>query len=200
MSAKQTRVRSKVRTQWLALGAALVVLAGVLVAWALTRAADRVQVVQVARTVKSGDVIQLDDLTLTGVAYDGAVQGLVPEESLEALVGRVAAVDLPSGSLVQAGMWRDAPTLAAGEQAVGALLKVGRFPAGLARGDTAIAASIDATSEAPPIPVRVITAEFDADGAFAVTLAVPADSAVLVAQLAANEQLLLVGASTEVAP
>ena len=198
MSAKPSRVRSKVRTQWLALGGALVVLAGVLVAWALTRAADRVQVVQFTHEMKAGDIIQADDLTLTGVAYDGAVQGLVPEASLDALLGRVATVDLPAGSLAQAGMWSDAPTLSAGEEAVGALLKVGHFPAGLARGDIAIAAPVDPTSETAPITVRVIDAEFDADGAFAVTLAVPADSAVVVAQLAANEQLLLVGQSTAV--
>jgi len=191
-------VRSKLRTQWLALGAALVVLAGVLVAWALTRAADRVQVVQFAQSVKAGDVIQADDLTLTGVAYDGAVQGLVPEASLDALLGRVAAVDIPAGSLVQGGMWRDAPALTTGEQAVGALLKVGTFPTGLTRGDAAIAAPTDPTSESAPIPVRLIDAQFDADGSFAVTLAVPAESAVVVAQLAANEQLLLVGQPTAV--
>ena len=200
MSAKPSRVRSKVRTQWLALGGALVVLAGVLVAWALTRAADRVQVVQFTHEVKAGDIIQVDDLTLTGVAYDGAVQGLVPEASLDALLGRVATVDLPAGSLAQVGMWSDAPTLSTGEEAVGALLKVGHFPAGLARGDIAIAAPVDPASEIAPITVRVIDAEFDAEGAFAVTLAVPADSAVVVAQLAANEQLLLVGQSAVVAP
>ena len=77
MSAR-TRVRSRVRAQWLALAAALVVLAGVLVAWALTDAADRVSVVQVARAVRAGEVIQEDDLTIAGVAFDHGVQGLVP--------------------------------------------------------------------------------------------------------------------------
>ena len=73
----KNRVRSSVRTQWMALGGALVVLAGVLVAWALSRAADRVQVVQVAQQVQAGQVITADDLTVTGIAYDTQLQGLV---------------------------------------------------------------------------------------------------------------------------
>ena len=188
------------------------VLAGVLVAWGLSNAADRVQVVQVAQGVRAGDLIAATDLTITGVAYDGAVQGLVPADSLDALVGRIAAIDLQAGAIVQAGMWRDAPELAAGEHSVGALLAAGRYPAGLARGDTALAASIDAavvaaatatTTDAatndittPAVEVRVIDVEVGADGGLLVTLAVPAGQSVAIAQLAATDQLLLVGNPT----
>ena len=206
------RVRSRVQTQWLALGAALVVLAGVLVAWGLSQATERVQVVQVARDVEAGHVLVAADLTVTGVAYDGAVQGLVPASSLQALIGRVAAIDLSSGSLVQVGMWSDEPALAAGEQRVGAVLKPGRFPAGLTRGDLALAAAIsepldttvaqpadgsagtDDTVPAPQsVPVRVLDARVTDDGGLSLTLAVSAEQAVAVAQLAATDQLLLVG-------
>lgn len=210
MSRKPGRARSRVRTQWLALGAALVVLAGVLVAWGLSNAADRVQVVQVAQGVRAGDLIAATDLTITGVAYDGAVQGLVPADSLDALVGRIAAIDLQAGAIVQAGMWRDAPELAAGEHSVGALLASGRYPAGLARGDTALAASIDAAADTTTdttitatnditthaVEVRVIDVEVGADGGLLVTLAVPAGQSVAIAQLAATDQLLLVGNPT----
>lgn len=195
MSEKPGKVRSRVRTQWLALGAALVVLAGVLVAWALSNAADRVQVVQVAQTVQAGDVIDAADLTVAGVAYDAEVKGLVPADSLAALVGRVASIDLQPGALLQVGMWRDAPQIAAGEEAVGALLKVGRFPAGLARGDIAIAAPLDAATAGITVAVRVIDVQLGADGELSVTLAVPADQSIAVAQLAATDQLLLVGQS-----
>ena len=193
MNDRPGKVRSRVRTQWLALSAALVVLAGVLVAWALSNAADRVQVVQVAQTVQAGDVIDAADLTVAGVAFDAEVNGLVPADSLAALVGRVAAIDLQPGALLQVGMWRDAPQLAAGEEAVGALLKAGRFPTGLARGDLAIAAPVAAAAAGITVAVRVIDVQLGADGDLSVTLAVPADQSIAVAQLAATDQLLLVG-------
>lgn len=187
------KVRSRVRTQWLALGAALVVLASVLVGWALTHAADRVQVVQMARSVEAGDVIEGADLAIADVAFDGEVQGLVPAASLDALVGRVATIDLQPGTLMQSGMWSDAPELAAGEDAVGALLAVGRFPAGLTRGDLAIAAATQAAITTAPTIVRVIAAQEQPNGDLLVTLAVAHVESVAVAQLAATDQLLLVG-------
>lgn len=187
------RVRTRIRTQWLALGAALVVLAAVLVGWALTQAADRVQVVQVAQSVQAGDVIVADDLTVAEVAFDGQVRGLVPVASLSALVGRVANIDLEPGTLMQVGMWSDAPQLATGEEAVGALLPAGRFPAGLARGDLAIAAPIDSTVANDPAIVRVIAVQTESNGDLLVTLAVAHADSVAVAQLAATNQLLLVG-------
>ena len=193
------RVHSRLRTQWLALGAALVVLAGVLVAWALSQAADRVQVVQVARGVEAGDVIAAADLTVAGVAYDAAVEGLVPSGSLDALVGRVASIDLQTGALMQVGMWRDAPQLLPGEETVGALWHGGRVPGGLAPGGVAIAASIDATADGAvgfTVEVRVIDAEAGADGELSVTIAVPAAQSIAVARLSATDQLVLVGRST----
>ena len=54
MGVSSRTVRSRVRTQWLALGAAFVVLAGVVVAWALANAADRVQVVRLTHDVPAG--------------------------------------------------------------------------------------------------------------------------------------------------
>ncbi len=189
------KVRSRVSTQWLALGAALVVLAGVLVAWAVGRAADRVQVVQVARAVAAGGIIGLDDLSVTGVAFDAEVQGLVPERSLEALVGRMAAVDLQAGSLLQVGMWRDTPLLNPGERSVGAILSPGRYPAGLARGDTALAAPIEGEENAGVV-VRIIDTHLSTDGTLSLTLAVADAESVRLAQLAATDRLVLVGEPT----
>lgn len=194
-----SKARSRVRTQWLALGAALVVLAGVLVAWALSNAADRVEVVQVASGVSAGDIIEANDLALASVAYDDAVVGLVPGDSVDSLVGRVAAIDLQSGVLLQTGMWRDATYLAAGEESVGALLAPGHFPGGLARADVVLAAPVDAATGTVAIAVRVLEADVVASGELAVTLAVPAAQSVAVAQLAATNQLLLIGQPPAVA-
>lgn len=208
MSSKQSRVRSRVRTQWLALAAALVVLTGVLVAWALSEAADRVQVVRVAQPMQAGDVIAAADLTVVGVAFDAEVQGMVPAESLDALVGRVAAIDLAPGVLLMTGMWSDTPVAVPGEVAVGAVLRAGRYPLDLARGALAVAAPVDTTDDASPggaatstpVEVRVLDVQARGDGDILVSLAVAQEHAVAVAQLAATDQLLLVGRPTTVEP
>ncbi|MEN9645177.1 MAG: hypothetical protein RL238_1846 [Actinomycetota bacterium] len=187
------RVRSQVRTQWLALGGALVVLAGVVVAWALSSAADRVQVVKVVQEVPAGQPIPVEALAVTGVAYDAGVDGLVPSASLADLSGRIAAIDLRPGALVQTGMWRDTPALYAGEQRVGVVLRAGRLPADLGQGDTAVAAAVDAADPFVPAGVRVLDAVPGTDGTTALTLAVPEADAVAVARLAANDLLVLVG-------
>jgi hypothetical protein len=210
-------LRSQARTQWLALGAALVVLAGVLVTWGLSQASDRVPVVQIASDVSAGDAFAADDFTIAEVAFDGAVEGLVPARSLDALVGRVAAIDVSPGQLVQVGMWRDTPVLADGEDSVGAVLEAGRFPAGLAVGDTAVAASLAAPADVlggavsagpndsagssgasglAPVIVRVVDVSPGADGSLSVTLAVDELHSVAVAQLAATDRLVLVGRPT----
>lgn len=190
------KVKPRVRTQWLALAAAAVVLTGVLVAWGLQQAADRVQVVRLVRDVPAGAEIANDDLGVIGVAYDLPVKGLVPAVSLDRLVGRVAASDLHAESLVQVGMWRDAIALAAGEQSVGAVLSAGRLPAELAEGDVAVASPLASDPAVPPVEVRVMATEATDDGRTRLTLAVPAVAAVAVAQLAATDQLVLVGRPT----
>ncbi|MFZ4719756.1 MAG: SAF domain-containing protein [Ilumatobacteraceae bacterium] len=193
------QVRSSVRTQWVALGGALVVLAGLLVVWALSNAGARVQVVQLVRDVPAGQAIQADDLTVTGIAYDTDLQGLVPAVSLADVAGRVAAVDLQAGSLLLVGMWRDGSPLAPGEQRVGVVVRAGRAPADLGPGDTAIAASMD-PADVTQVEVRVLDAADTAEGSRSFTLAAPAEGAVEVARLAANEQLVLVGAGSTVTP
>jgi hypothetical protein len=185
--------RVSVRTQWTALAGAFIVLAGVVVAWALARAADRVQVVQIAQEVRAGEIISADDLVLAGVAHDGTVAALVPAAAAETAIGKVASIDLQPGALLQSGMWRDAPTLGAGEQRVGVVLQPGRFPDDLGRGDTAVAAPLDPADPLVPVGVRVLDVAVTPEGATTLTLAVPGAAAVSVARLGAAEQLVLVG-------
>ena len=207
---RNPRARSRVRTQWLALAAALVVLAGTVVAWALSLAAERVPVVSVAQPVQAGDVITAEDLTTSEVAIDDSVRGLVPAASLANLAGRVAAIDLTPGMLVSSGMWTDDAELGPDERTVGAVLAAGRYPSGLAHGSAAWAIDVRAGSAtrsegetgsepasvattAAPIVVRVLDVATDPDGSIIVTLAVPAASAVEIASLAATNTLALAG-------
>jgi hypothetical protein len=127
--------RTQVRAQWLVLAAALTVLAGVLVAWAIERAADRVDVVSVARPVPAGTVIQADDLTTTAIAFDEPVVGLAPAASLDALVGRVAVVELRPGTLLSVGMWADGTGLSPDERTVGVGERLGQQRAQRQRDD-----------------------------------------------------------------
>jgi hypothetical protein len=195
---RNTKVRSRVRAQWLVLAAALTILAGIVVAWALTRAADRVSVVSVGRPVAAGTVIQIDDLTVTQIAFDGDVQGLVPAASADELAGRVATVDLRPGTLLTVGMWADATGLGAGERTVGAVLDAGRFPLGLAQGSSAIALAID--DDTTGVAVRVIDADNTDSGELRITLAVPQADASRIAQLAATNQLVIIGLPAASAP
>ena len=195
------------------LAAALTVLAGLLVAWSLDRAADRVDVVSVARHVPAGTVIEPGDLTTTAIAFDTPVAGLAPAASLDALVGRVATVDLNPGVLLSTAMWADGSELGAGERTVGALLDAGTYPGGISPGTSALAVSVhgseggeggevgDAARDggaadgagSADVTVRVLDADVDARGALRVTLAVPAADAPRIARLAATDGLVLVG-------
>jgi hypothetical protein len=211
-TARNLRARTQVRAQWLVLAAALTVLAGVLVAWAIERAADRVDVVSVARPVPAGTVIQADDLTTTAIAFDEPVVGRAPAASLDALVGRVAVVELRPGTLLSVGMWADGTGLSPDERTVGALLDVGTHPSGLATGATALAiAADDATADvsaaagstaAEGVIVRVLDTRTTDRGALQVTLAVPEADAARIARLAAAQTLVLVGvpAPTDATP
>lgn len=186
------RSRTRARTQWLVLAAALTVLAGTMVAWGLGRAAARVEVVSVLRPVERGAALTADDLTTSRIAVDGTVQGLVPGTSLERLVGRTAAVTLEPGMLLSVGMWTDGTQLLADEQTVGAVLDPGRFPAGLGPGGQALAVATDDTGE-PAVIVRVLDVELDDQGSLHVTFAAPAEQAVGLARVAALDAMVLVG-------
>jgi hypothetical protein len=217
---RDTARRKRARAQWLIVSAALVVLAATLVTWALRQASGRVDVVVAAGPIAAGSIIDADDLTVAAVAVDAQVTGLVPAAAMSRLVGFVATVDLDAGAPIVAGMWADETELSDDERSVGALLDAGRFPLGLARGSAAIAVPletattsvIDASDPVAPIErsastpadaaieVRVLDAQLDERGALAVTLAVPADVATRVGQLAATDQLVLVGLPVAIDP
>jgi len=199
---RRPRVAPRIAPQWALLGAACVVLAGVLVAWGLRAAGDRVSVVTVVRPVSAGQELDVDDLGLVDVAYDGPVEGLVPASALSRLAGKVASIDLQPGSLMTVGMWLDTPSVPRDHERVGAVLAAGRFPSDLAPGDRATVASLDASTLLAPVTVQVLAVLPDADGAGGVslTLAVPSTSALQVAQWAATDQIVLVSPAPGGAP
>lgn len=149
MSAGRSIRRGRVQAQWLILAAALTVLAGLVVAWALADAAERTEVVAIARPVEAGASLGRDDLTVALVAVDGGPAGLVDPASIDALVGRTAAIDLSPGTLLTTGMWSEPTGLGAHERTVGAVLDATRVPRDLGRGDLALAVSVEPPFESP---------------------------------------------------
>jgi len=138
-----------------------------------------------------GETIDEGDLTISAVAVDAGVRGLVPAASLGSLVGLTATIDVAPGTLLVAGMWDDGRGVAAGERAVGAVLRPGRAPGELDPGSSAVAVAVD--DEAISHPVRVLEASRLDGGELRVTLAVDAAAAAAVARLAATDRLVLVG-------
>ncbi|WP_433501702.1 SAF domain-containing protein (plasmid) [Sphaerimonospora sp. CA-214678] len=137
---------------------------------------ERSSVVVVARDVPIGQVIGQDDLAAVRIAADPMV-ATVPAGRLSEMVGRVAAVDLMTGTLLADGHTTDAMTPGPGQQLVPLALKPGQLPArGLRAGDhvlvaaeptdpgqatagTAtkdIPATVDQVSEADPEGTRVV--------------------------------------------
>jgi flagella basal body P-ring formation protein FlgA len=191
---RNTRVRTRVRAQWLVLAAALTVLAGVLVAWSLTRAADRVEVVSMARPVPAGTLIQAADLTTTAIAFDTPVVGLAPATSMQSLVGRMATIDLQPGVLLSAGMWADGTELSPGERTVGAVMAAGNYPVDLAQGSSALAVATEAdVAGDAAVIVRVLDVTPGEQQTVVITLAVPEADAARIARLAATDALILIG-------
>jgi len=117
------------------MGAALMVgftLAGVL--WHLS-STDKEAVLALAAPVGRGEVIEAGDVRVVYVSSDDAIASLPRSES-PAVVGRVAAADLPAGAVLNRDSVLPGAALGAGEAVVGLSLDPGQVPlARLARGD-----------------------------------------------------------------
>ncbi|MBX9243811.1 hypothetical protein ICW40_03195 [Actinotalea ferrariae] len=133
-------------------------MAGALVAWLVGAASGRTDVLVMARDVPYGQALVAGDLTLTAVAVDTLV-GTVPADQLDAVLGQVAATDLPAGALLSpAQITADAPP-GDGEVLVPLPVTSERLPAGgLRAGDRLLV--VDAPSAgSDPLPVAPRTFE-----------------------------------------
>jgi hypothetical protein len=96
------------------------------VLWHLS-ATDRVPALAVAAAVERGETIEPDDLTVVHVASDSALARL-DDTQAAAVVGRVALVDLPAGTLLTPALVADEATLQPGDGVVGLALDPGGYP------------------------------------------------------------------------
>ena len=185
--ARDAAVRRRRRPGLWAGGAALLAVGAFGAAALVGRAADRVPVLAVARTVHIGQTVSDGDLVVARVAVDPALRP-VPAGERERVVGRVAAVELRPGSLLTADEVTDAAVPGAGEQLVGLLVKPGQLPArglvpgarvlvvatpGEQSGGAAPSSPADGGVGPVGVPARVVeVGSADADGAVTVDVAV----------------------------
>lgn len=141
--------KGRVRLPELAIGL-LVMVAFALgaVLWHLN-SVDKSPALAIAANVERGETITAEDIRVIYVASDDVLASL-GEGQMSQVVGRVALVDLPAGTLMTRGLVADAVAVEAGEGVAGLSLEPGQYPTlGLAPGDTinVVRSVEDATGE-----------------------------------------------------
>jgi hypothetical protein len=171
---------------------------------AFTKAGDTTTVVTVTDGVARGETITREDLTTTRVA---GVDGAVPADQLEDLVGRTAVVDLLPGQVVVADASSSDPIPAEGETLVGAALEPSQVPDGLAAGDTVrVLAAPEEGADPDPDDAELANALVytidetelvgSGSGVRRVTLIVPDGDADAVALFASSDRIVLIETSS----
>ncbi len=194
----EVRLRARRSPRLVALGVLLAALGGLGGATVLTTSTHTQSVLVMTRPVARGDLITAGDL---GVVTIGAAPGVrtVPSSDLTQLVGRTARVDLPQGSLPGPDAAGD-PLVPSAYAQIGLRLEAGRLPMAQLPPGTAIElvpVSPTVGDAAPDIdPVRAVVVQparaTDTGAAMVLDVAVPADKAVLVAQLGARGEVAVV--------
>ena len=191
---KPTSPRPKVRLPWLLAAAGLFVLIVMLVLWAVSSASERTQVLTVVEPVAAGEPIPDSAVGSTGISNDAGFGRIYVESQRSEIVGAVAVVDLEPGDLLGPSMVTNEPDTFIGERLVGAVLRAGRYPEEIQRGDEALAVSIvdRAAGEPPVVDVRVVAVSISETDEASVTLAVAEDDAALVGTWAGTDELVVV--------
>ncbi len=181
------RPRRHVRVPFLAAAVGLAMAATVLIVWGFSKAADRTEVLMVTAEVDAGTPIPAAALSTTMVGVDDGAGRFYPAGT--DLSDLVAATDLAPGDVLTPSLVMVAPAVPQGWQEVGAIVRVGRFPATVVVGDEVVAVPIDTTGE---VTVTVVLRTVGEDGSLTVVLAAAPTEAAQVARWAAAEQLALV--------
>ena len=166
------------------------------------RVGDRRAVLAVVRSVDVGETLEASDLRVVHVSADPGLH-TIPAAQRSRVVGQPAAVRLVPGSLLAPAEIGGGMVLPEGMALVGAILKPGQFPLGLAPGDTValvatpasgagVVVSADSPAEPPTATVVAVDRAADATGNTAVSLQLPAKAASLVAGAGAAGRLNLV--------
>ena len=184
----------------MAVGGILLVVLFMLVFGTLYMRADqRVTVLTVTQRVPAGHAVTSDDLGTARVSVSGVAT--VAADQRSQIVGKIAAVDLLPGSLLNDAMLTDQAIPAPGQALVGVSLSPGHLPAGgVAPGDPVQVIRTVITADAPGYTATVLSARavvFDAKvdeetGIHNVSLVVADADAPAVARAAAADEVSIV--------
>jgi hypothetical protein len=178
-TAGRTSRRNRTR---IAIGAALMIVSAFAAAVLYSDAGERHAFLVLTHRVAAGDVIGADDLGQTLAAIDSR-SAAIPAGQRDAVVGRIATVDLVPGALLAPSQLSDRAPAASADAVISARLEEGRAPADLAVGDAVLLYEVPGENEqgdvtSAPTAGRIVSIATAADGSSViVSLAVsPADA------------------------
>lgn len=188
------------RRLWVtALGIALVLIGGLATWYVTTATSQTVSVLTTNAAIERGDEITQDDLVTISIAGGQAVDSY-PAEEAGSLLGKVAAVDLPAGSMLTSANVLDALPVPDDQTIVGVSLTTAQLPAyPLVAGDAVRVVDTPVAQGEPPandpktFTATVFTTTFDdSAGTWVVDLIVPAEEAPAIAARAATQRVALI--------
>lgn len=121
-------VRARRSRLYLAGAIALIIAGGVGSGFLYVTASHTGQILVVSQDLHRGDVIAATDLTSISIGQGQATRGIPAGDSAQ-VIGKVATVDLPIGSLVTGRSIADSLTIPDGQALVGLSLKPAQLPA-----------------------------------------------------------------------
>lgn len=191
--------KSRRRVWMIALGITIVLI-GALMTWYVTTTTSRtVSVLTTSDNVQRGEAITQSDLTTITIAGGQNVDAIPASEAAD-IVGRVASVDLPAGSLLTSGNTLDTLPVPEGSSIVGIALNSSQLPSyRLVAGDavrlvdTPVAQGEPPTSDPQTFDATVFTTTYDeANQTWIVDVVVPEREAASIAARAATQRVSII--------
>jgi len=177
-----------------------IVLIGALATWYVTTTTSQtVSVLTIKSDVQRGEAITQDDLTTIAIAGGQSTDAYTASQA-STVVGQVAAVDLPAGSLVTSGNVLDTLPVPEGSSIVGIALTSSQLPAyPLAAGDavrlvdTPVAQGEPPTEDPKTFTATVFTTTYDeTNQVWIIDVVVPTREAASIAARAATQRVSIV--------
>lgn len=192
--------KSRRRVWMIALGITIVLI-GALATWYVTTTTSQtVSVLTIKSDVERGEAITQDDLTTIAIAGGQSSDAYTTASEATTVVGQVAAVDLPAGSLVTSSNVLDTLPVPEGSSIVGIALTSSQLPSyRLAAGDavrlvdTPVAQGEPPTEDPTTFKATVFTTTYDeTNQVWIVDVVVPNREAASIAARAATQRVSIV--------